>query len=406
MATTKFAEAQALEEKVSLYYPYMAPEFMRSHPLSVKDHILYLKTLCLICDVIVVPPSHILHFQNVASIFNPLYELLEAGSGNQSGIISSISTKDRGYKDFLKRKRSYYSGIDKDLEQEHYNGAKKVLSKFSTGIYRNVERQKRGFHQGLLSFFSSPIYDSDLASQKSNDVAKAIASQPRLKSRSALINFLNTTSDLKLDFYQTFLDCVRIEYLKQGGSGNCSILPPIGDCLTQSKMKEYLSKSELEQLQIYDPELILGVLAHLDIPRKIIYRLPAREIIELRSTNTFKHFVSSYRRLVKTANQVGKENLKDQILSHFQRQREQLEKDLKHHEDIVNFFLFGLGTCLSISGYPIFALLNLIPPFRRSLGHKTLPKVLKRYILDRIYAAQEPMATYEKLLQYTVEENE
>lgn len=402
----KFVNAQALEEKVSLYYPYMAPEFMRSHPLRVEDNILYLKTLCLICDVVVVPPSHILHFQNVASIFNPLYELLEAGGENQYGITSSISTKDRGFKDFVKRKKSYYSGIGKDLGQEHYEEAKEVLNKFSAGIYRNVERQKKGFRQGLLSFFSSPIYDPEIASQKSEDVAKAIASQPELKSRSALINYLNTTSDLKPDFYQTFLDCIRIEYLRQGGSGNCSILPPIGDCLTQSKMKEYLLNSELEQLHIYDPELILGVLARLGIPRKIIYRLPAQEIIELRSTNAFKHFVSSYRRLVKTANQVESKNLKDQILSHFQKQREQLDKDLKRYESTVNFFLYGLGTCLSISGYPYFGLLGLIPPFRRCLGHETLPKVLKRRILDRIYAAQKPMATYEKLLQYTVEGNE
>lgn len=387
----KIKNPSSLSRKKSIYYPYMDPELNRhfSSGFNSSDHNLYLKVLSLVSTFIIIPPSHIIRVKNIYSVFKDLQGLLE----REEGITSSISKShgDRDFKDYYQRKREHYSGLGKDIDSMRYRDATELFGKLPIFFQRDTNKQKSGFEEGISSFFNSDRYEK-ISSPQSDRAAKVILNSQKPLTRSEILKILNqTTKDTDSKVHGAILEYVMAEYFKQGGRLNYSALPPVINYICKSGKN--IPEVDINQLKIYDPELLLGVFARIGIPRTLISRLMDKDLIEVRNTKVFNYFLNQLESIIQEANSLTRDELKEEIAANFVAQRRQLEK----FDTLSTIFLKTLELVLDHFIGPASQLLKLTKLL------KDPSQYLERYILNRVWAAKQPLAVFERELKRIVD---
>jgi hypothetical protein len=408
-----------LEGHVTLYYAGIDSDslpFTEGYRLvrkSASAQISYLKTLALVADYIVVPPSFYFFWADThhdQTLFRLLLELYKAGI-----VVSPIYTTMNLGTDFLDQKTLQGSSFDRLLIQKN----KDILVTFFREmpvIHRDVRRQSGGyrdlFSRELTLLPAAPNLrleiESFVLAPKQSDI---------LLSREQLHAFLagkyHAAQMSRKDFRQCFYATNRA-YYQQGAFTYDAAISLLG-AERYSILGEEAFRSPCGVLIAYDPLVVLGILEHFGVTRELIARLSTEDLLTIRKTAAFCAFRDAYhqfaitlqeiaiqtRHLSKSVVVAAKHSIQTEALSWFFRE-DRLYSNRQRVWNIGEMTLFAVA--LGITGFLVIpligALLGALPILVYSF--RLTPR-LSDFVISRLSERQLPFCVFVRELQGIVD---
>lgn len=300
--------AKINNENVVLYYAGLD---RRSFPFGegdrlakarANDQILFLKTLSLVCDYIVIPPSTYFSWANYQTQKELVIQLHDL---HQSGIvISSIYDSMSSNLDYLQ-----YKVITAPEDERHLiNNRLSIIEDIFFHIpvvKRNVSKQVKGFKEQLLYEFSAitttnEIKDKIFRQLETDTFQRAIPHRDKI---SKVIEQYFLASHLSRGDYRKFYYAINKSYYTLGALTYNSFISIAGAerySIFAKTGRNVFSESSYRIMVAYDPLVLLGILRLLGINEPSLRVMSIAELMQLRNTDIFPSFKCAYLEFART----------------------------------------------------------------------------------------------------------
>jgi hypothetical protein len=292
------------KDNTVLYYPYLELE---NHKLVTKiDHELFIKTLCLICQRVLLPPSHLIesNISTIVNFRNSLLPLIDAGI-----IVTSLGKGQSNINAFVENK--------KEEQKEQWTDNKSLKAEIVSNLFeddtlllkRNIKQQSELFYEAIyegfygtdhFSFANNPLFsEHDLSL-----IRKGVDKIQDIKGFKISKNDLdNLTWKLKEDKLlgakqsNYMYDFATNTYFYGGGRTNQAIVG-FSKYFMKTPLKDFLNDSDFGTNLFYDPILLLKTLKEVGIISTFddIRLLSCHDIIKLRQNDVFRKFAREYKK--------------------------------------------------------------------------------------------------------------
>lgn len=403
-----------LKDEVLIYYPYF--ELETKGLIPKVDHEIYLKSLSLLADRILLPPSHLLDTTpyNINLLKHKFFQFCESDV-----FITSYRKGQSSISDFIEAKKAG-GDLWNDKKEVVAEGVVDLFRHYKKFIKRDVKKQSALFYDFLaegvfgdseLSFANSDMFSSNQIELLNSEVEKIIDKKGFTISKRDFDNVVLTLgNDEKLNPLQIkkVLDFTNSAYFYSGGLGNTSMVA-FSDYFLKSPISGFLNDEDFGTNLFYDPMFFLSLLEATDVidTKNDIKYLSFDEIMNLRKHSYFKEFLRQYRRFSKICylhfnnNFLNNKAIEVAVLRRFKKDIKLLDRMRRGVFEVSKNIV--VGTTLA---HP-FNLIMMLPIFL-VLGDyekKVSRKINFEQVLFRITGRIAPLGTFCTAIENMVEKN-
>lgn len=307
-----------MRKEVVIYYPYF--ELEKDRLIQKTNHELNLKVLSLICDSVLLPPSHLLELS--LSSLDFLKAEFKLFFDNQT-FTTSVGSNQTNLKEFYFEKR--LQSIDWNEIKERKSC--EIIELFSNTDYfrkRDITRQSFVFYEQLkdLILTESEYINNVFTKRKINiletEIDKILNKKGFFISKKDFDNLIDRLKENRrlLSFQHKILkDFSNSAYYYAGGLGNNSI---IGHSSYFQSVQINLLKlnTEYSPIILYNPSFFCDVLKKIKVIEsdEDILKLSPTDIHELRQSDAFEKFILQYNKFSEICQQtIDNENFRNTI---------------------------------------------------------------------------------------------
>ncbi len=307
-----------MRKEVVIYYPYF--ELEKDRLIQKTNHELNLKVLSLICDSVLLPPSHLLELS--LSSLDFLKAEFKLFFDNQT-FTTSVGSNQTNLNEFYFEKR--LQSIDWNEIKERKSC--EIIELFSNTDYfrkRDITRQSFVFYEQLkdLILTESEYINNVFTKRKINiletEIDKILNKKGFFISKKDFDNLIDRLKENRrlLSFQHKILkDFSNSAYYYAGGLGNNSI---IGHSSYFQSVQINLLKlnTEYSPIILYNPSFFCDVLKKIKVIEsdEDILKLSPTDIHELRQSDAFEKFILQYNKFSEICQQtIDNENFRNTI---------------------------------------------------------------------------------------------